>query len=69
MTNVQIKLTEFPDLVALYTTDFVGREWLVEQVNALLDELDCPFVVLAGGPGVGKAGGVSGKRVGSWFER
>ncbi len=54
MTDVQVKLTEFSDLITRYTADFVGREWLVEQVDALLDDPDCCFVVLTGGPGVGK---------------
>jgi WD40 repeat protein len=54
MPNIQIQLTEFSDLITRYTADFVGREWLVKQVNALLDEPDCRFVVLTGGPGVGK---------------
>jgi hypothetical protein len=54
MTNVQIKLTEFSDLITRYTADFVGRGWLVEQVNALIENPDCRFVVLTGGPGVGK---------------
>ncbi len=54
MTNVRIKLTEFSDLITRYTADFVGREWLAKQVNALLDDPGCRFVVLTGGPGVGK---------------
>jgi hypothetical protein len=54
MQDVQIKLTEFSDLITRYTADFVGREWLVEQMQALLDDPDCRFVVLTGGPGVGK---------------
>jgi hypothetical protein len=32
MPNVQIKLTEFSDLITHYIADFVGREWLAEQV-------------------------------------
>jgi len=44
----------FSDLITRYTADFVGREWLVKQVNALLDDPDCRFIVLTGGPGVGK---------------
>lgn len=54
MTDIQVKLTEFSDLITRYTVDFVGRGWLVEQVQALLEEPDCRFVVLTGGPGVGK---------------
>jgi tetratricopeptide (TPR) repeat protein len=54
MAEVQIKLTEFSELTTRYTADFVGREWLVEQVQALLDDPGCRFVVLTGGPGVGK---------------
>lgn len=53
-SNVQINLTEFSDLITSYTADFVGREWLVKQVNTLLGDPDCRFVVLTGGPGVGK---------------
>ena len=54
MPNMQIKLTEFSDLITRYTADFVGREWLVEQVNVSFHDPDCRFVVLTGGPGVGK---------------
>jgi hypothetical protein len=39
MTSVQIKLTEFSDLITRYTADFVGRKWLVKQVNRR-DSLD-----------------------------
>lgn len=35
MTNIHVKLTEFSDLITRYTADFVGREWLVEQVNSI----------------------------------
>jgi hypothetical protein len=51
MTDIQVKLTEFSDLITRYTADFVGREWLVKQVQAMLDEPDCRFVVITGGPG------------------
>jgi hypothetical protein len=54
MSNIQIKLTEFSDLITRYTADFVGREWLVKQVTDLLDDRECRIVVLTGGPGVGK---------------
>jgi hypothetical protein len=54
MTKAQVKLIEFSDLITRYTADFVGRGWLVKQVQALLDGPDCRFVVLTGGPGVGK---------------
>jgi hypothetical protein len=54
MTDIQVKLTEFSDLITRYTADFVGREWLVDQVSALLDDPECRFVVLTGGAGVGK---------------
>jgi hypothetical protein len=54
MSAVQVKLTEFSDLITRYTADFVGRAWLVKQVNALLADPGCRFVVLTGGPGVGK---------------
>jgi hypothetical protein len=52
MEGSQVKLTEFSDLIIRYTADFVGRGWLVKQVQALLDEPDCRFVVLTSGPGV-----------------
>jgi len=52
--NIQIQLTEFSDLITHCTADFIGREWLVKQVDALLDDPDCRFIVLTGGPGVGK---------------
>ncbi len=55
MPSVQVKLTEFEDLIKGYTADFVGRKWLVEQVDSLLAHPDCRFVVLTGGPGVGKS--------------
>ena len=32
MPNIQVKLTEFSDLITRYTADFVGREWLVDRV-------------------------------------
>lgn len=54
MPDIQITLTEFSELVDSYTADFVGREWLVEQVDALLDDPDCRIVVLTGGAGMGK---------------
>jgi hypothetical protein len=54
MTKAQVKPIEFSDLITRYTADFVGRGWLVKQVNNLLDDPDCRFVVLTGGPGVGK---------------
>jgi len=54
MSSIQVELTEFSDLITHYTADFVGRGWLVEQVQVLLDEPGCRFVVLTGGPGVGK---------------
>jgi hypothetical protein len=54
MPDVPVRLMEFSDLIAGYTKDFVGREWLLEQVFDLLDDPDCRFVVLTGGMGVGK---------------
>ena len=36
MPNIQIKLTEFFELITRYTADFVGREWLSEKVNGFL---------------------------------
>jgi hypothetical protein len=53
--QVEIRLTEFSDLIDGYTKDFVGREWLVEQVDELFDDPACHFVVLTGGAGVGKS--------------
>ncbi|MFC1878753.1 ATP-binding protein [Chloroflexota bacterium] len=55
MPDVQVKLTEFSDIIDNYTTDFVGRGWLAQQVNELLSAPDCRFVVLTGGAGVGKS--------------
>ncbi|MCL7454917.1 MAG: ATP-binding protein, partial [Anaerolineae bacterium] len=55
MADVQVKLTEFSDLIDGYTKEFVGREWLVDQVNDLFDKPGCRFVVLTGGAGVGKS--------------
>jgi hypothetical protein len=43
-----------PDLITGYIAHFVGREWLVAQVNALFDDPDCRFIVPTGGPGVSK---------------
>lgn len=55
MPSVQVRLTEFSELINSYTVDFVGREWLVEQVSAVLEDPGCRFVVLTGEPGVGKS--------------
>lgn len=33
---------------------FVGREWLVDELGALLAQQECRIVALTGGPGVGK---------------
>lgn len=52
--DIQIRLTEFADLITHYTADFVGREWLVAQLGEMLDRPDCRIVVLTGGPSVGK---------------
>ena len=54
MSDVQVRLAEFSELIDGYTADFVGRTWLVEQVVDLLDDPDCRFVVLTGGAGVGR---------------
>lgn len=54
MREVVAHLSEFSDLIAHYTADFVGRRWLVEQVGELLDDPDCRLVVITGGLGVGK---------------
>lgn len=54
MLSAEVKLTEFSNLITRYTADFVRREWLVERVDTLLDDPDCRFVVLTGGPGAGK---------------
>ena len=51
LSNVQIKLTEFSDFITRYATDFVRHEWLVEEVNSLLeDPSDCRFVILTDAP-------------------
>jgi hypothetical protein len=55
MSNVQVRLTEFSELIDSYTGDFVGREWLVKQVDTLLADPDCRFVILIGSAGVGKS--------------
>jgi hypothetical protein len=55
MANISVQLTEFSDLITRYTADFVGRGWLVRQVNELLNDPDCRFVVLTGGAGAGKS--------------
>ena len=54
MPEVQVKLTEFSELIDRYTKDFFGREWLVNQVTDLLAKPDCRFIVLTGRAGVGK---------------
>lgn len=51
--NVQVRLAEFYDIIDDHVRDFVGRGWLVDQVENLLDEPGCRFVVLTGGAGVG----------------
>ena len=55
MSDVQVKLTEFSELIDGYTADFVGRRWLAEQVDNLLADPACCFVVLTGSAGVGKS--------------
>ncbi|MGB6690585.1 MAG: ATP-binding protein [Terracidiphilus sp.] len=55
MPQAQVKLTEFDDLIQSYLKDFVGRRWLIEKISAALDEHGCRFIVLTGGPGVGKS--------------
>src|SRR5688500_12306001 len=55
MPDVQVKLTEFSELIDSYTADFVGRGWLVKQVDTLLADPGCRFVVLTGSAGAGKS--------------
>ena len=47
MPDVPVRLVEFSDLIAAYTKDFVGREWLIEQVDELFDDPSWCFVVLS----------------------
>jgi hypothetical protein len=54
MTDIQVRLTEFSDLIDSYTADFVGRGWLVDKINSELAEPDCRFVLITGDPGMGK---------------
>jgi hypothetical protein len=54
MQDIQTKLTEFSEVIKGYTDVFVGREWLVQEINALLADPTCRFVVLTGGAGTGK---------------
>jgi hypothetical protein len=51
---MDVKLTEFSDLIDRYTADFVGRDWLATRLAAHLADPACRFVVLTGDPGVGK---------------
>ena len=55
MPQSQVKLTEFNELIQSYRHDFVGRRWLIDKIGALLDERACRFIVLTGGPGLGKS--------------
>jgi len=55
MPEIQVKLTEFSELIDNYTAEFVGREWLVEQVETLLADPGCHFVILTGNAAVGKS--------------
>lgn len=48
MTSVQIKFTEFSDLITCYTANLVGREWLAKQMDTLLDDPACRFIVFTG---------------------
>ena len=54
MIKNQVRLTQFSDLITRYTVDFIGREWLEKQLEALLEKSDIRFVVLIGEPGIGK---------------
>src|SRR5512146_1832496 len=54
MQEIQVKLTEFSELINSYTVDFVGRTWLMEAINHLLEDPGCRFVVLTGEAGTGK---------------
>lgn len=49
-----IRLPDFNDLISGYAKTFVGREWLIERLSAVLEEPDCRIVVLTGAAGVGK---------------
>lgn len=55
MSNLQVKLTEFSDIIDSYTADFVGRGWLAQQVDDLLAAPNYRIVVITGGAGVGKS--------------
>lgn len=54
MKSRQVELTEFSEIITNYTRDFVGREWLVNEVNQLLADSECRFILLTGNTGVGK---------------
>jgi hypothetical protein len=54
MPDVQIKLAESSELIDSYTADSVRRDWLVEQVDTLLTDPACRFVILIGDTGVRK---------------
>lgn len=54
MSDGSVGASEFADLVARHEAGFVGREWLVAEVESRLDRADCRFVLLTGAPGVGK---------------
>ena len=36
--EMQYEFAEFSDLIARYGSDFTGRQWLTEQVEARLDD-------------------------------
>lgn len=55
MADVQIQLTDFSELISIYTQGFEGRGWLVKQVSDLLDEPGCRFVILTDGAGMGQS--------------
>ena len=43
MSEVQVRLIEFSELIDGYAQDFVGREWLVRQIVDLLGDPACCF--------------------------
>jgi hypothetical protein len=55
MTAIQVRLTEFSELIDSYTADFVGCEWLVKHVDTLLVDPVGRFVILTGSACVGKS--------------
>lgn len=55
MTNIQVKIPEFSDLITRYTADFVGREWVFVEIDRWLADPHAPrYFIITGEPGIGK---------------